>query len=139
MNTDQDKEAIEAVLMADRAAITAAQASAVSIKLPTFWPQKVSLWFAQAEAQFQIKGISVDKTKYLYFVSMLDDSAALQIMDIIEELPEENAYNTLKTPLIAAYAITDDEKAARILDTSGLGDKVQSQLLNEMLQLVPRG
>ena len=32
-----------------------AQVSAVSVKLPPFWPDKTKLWFAQAEAQFTIQ------------------------------------------------------------------------------------
>ena len=35
-------------------------AHAVSIRIPTFWPEKISLWFKQLEAQFSIAGISRD-------------------------------------------------------------------------------
>ena len=49
-------------------------------------------------------------------------------MALIESLPEANAYDTLKTRLTEALAITNDEKVAKILDTNGLGDKSPSQL-----------
>ena len=47
-------------------ALGAAMAAAVSVKLPPFWPDKTDLWFAQAEAQFTIKNITTEKTKYAY-------------------------------------------------------------------------
>ena len=135
MDEDQVKEAIAAAINGERAAY----ASAMSIKLPPFWTQKSALWFAQAEAQFAIKGITVDKTKYCHVVAMLDNVTASHVMDIIGSPPDANAYNTLKTSLTEAFAITDDEKAAKIMNTSGLADKTQSQLLSSMLLLVPQG
>ena len=32
-----------------------AKVSAVSVKLPPFWPNKAKLWFAQAKAQFLLR------------------------------------------------------------------------------------
>ena len=61
MATEQQiQDAVRAALEADRAA----RVTAVSVKLPPFWPEKTRLWFAQAEAQFDVKGITVEKTKY---------------------------------------------------------------------------
>jgi hypothetical protein len=113
-------------------------AAAVSIKLPPFWPDKTDLWFAQAEAQFTIKNITAEKTKYSYVVTMLDSKTAAQVMDIIKD-PPGDAFEVLKTRLTAAFAITDSEKATRILDTNGLGDNIPSQLLSTMLMLVLDG
>ena len=92
MNAEEVKGAIEA-------AQETARTSAVSVKLPPFWPDKTGLWFAQAEAQFAIKGITVDKTKFSYVVSMLDNKIAVHAMDIIENPPDNNAYGALKTHL----------------------------------------
>lgn len=54
----------------------APQVSEVKVKLPNFWTEKPKLWFAQAEAQFEISGIKTDNTKYGYVLSMLDTKTA---------------------------------------------------------------
>ena len=44
----------------------AAQNNAVALKLPTFWAHQPRVWFAQAKAQFTLRDITVDITKYSY-------------------------------------------------------------------------
>ena len=51
-----------------------AKVSTVSLKLPPFWPNKTTLWFAHAEAQLHLRGITVDKTKFAHVLTMLDSS-----------------------------------------------------------------
>ena len=128
----QVQQRINEALEAERAA----RVTAVSVKLPPFWPDKTQLWFAQSEAQFEIKGITAEKTKYSYVVSMLDTKTAEQAMDIIAA-PPDNPYTVLKNRLTKAYALTDDERADRIIDMGGLGDRTPSECLNSMLLLVP--
>ena len=60
-------------------------------------------------------------------------------MDIIEAPPSADAYGALKTRLTGAYAISEVEKAERLLNMNGLGDKTPSQCLSSMLMLVPKG
>ena len=131
----QVQDAINAALEADRAA----RLAAVSVKLPQFWPDKAKFWFAQAEAQFDTKGITVEKTKFSYVVTMLDSKTAEQAMDIIESPPAADPYTALKNRLTKVYSLSDSEKASRILDMNGLGDRTPSQCLASMLQLVPAG
>jgi heptaprenylglyceryl phosphate synthase len=83
-------------------ALDTAVAAAVSVKLPPFWPDKTELWFAQAEAQFTIKNITAEKTKYAYVVTMLDSQMAAQAMDIIRT-PPEAPYTALKARLTKAF------------------------------------
>ena len=115
-----------------------AKVSAVSVKLPPFWPDKAVLWFAQAEAQFLLRSITADKTKFAHVLTMLDSSTAEYVMDIIRN-PPEDSYEALKTRLTGAYAISEDERAERLLNMNGLGDKTPSQCLSKMLMLVPDG
>ncbi|KAJ8372904.1 hypothetical protein AAFF_G00275540 [Aldrovandia affinis] len=48
---------------------------AVALKLPEFW-QEHAVWFAQAEAQFALRGITQEDTKYFYVVAALNSSTA---------------------------------------------------------------
>lgn len=116
-----------------------AEANAVSIKLPTFWPQHAQIWFAQAEAQFQIKGITTDLTKYSYLTASLDQDTAVRVLDILTNPPAANKYDTLKARLTDTYTLSEREAASRILDINGLGDSKPSELMDKMLALVPSG
>ena len=80
-------------------ALEAAIALAVSVKLPPFWPDKTDIWFAQAEAQFKMKNITNEKTKYAYVVSVQDSDKATQVLDIIRAPPAEEPYKALKNRL----------------------------------------
>ena len=99
-------KAVEEALKASEAKV-----SAVSVKLPPFWPNKATLWFAHAEAQFHLRGITVDKTKFAHVLTMLDSTTAEYAMDIIQDPPNEDAYGALKSRLTGAYAISDSKKA----------------------------
>ena len=134
MATEERVNALE-----DKLKAAEARVSAVSVKLPPFWPDKTKLWFAQAEAQFVIRGITVEETRYAHVVSMLDSKSAECAMDIIENPPPDDPYTTLKKRLTGAFAISDDEKATKLLEMDGLGDKTPSQCLSAMLMLVPDG
>jgi len=43
--------------------------AAVAVKLPPFWPEDPHTWIQQVEAQFVIRGITVDSTKFYHIVA----------------------------------------------------------------------
>ena len=49
---------------------------AVALKLPPFWPESAEVWFAQAEAQFNIKGINNSTTKFYHCVASMSQEVA---------------------------------------------------------------
>ena len=97
--------------------------STVSVKLPPFWPTKAVLWFVQAEAQFLLRSITADKTKFTHVMTMLDSSTAEYAMDLIRTPPDEEAYGALQARLTGAYAISEDERAERLQETGSLARK----------------
>ena len=55
-----------------------------SIKLPQFWPTDPDLWFAQAEAEFVLRNITSDQTKYSLLVQALDQETARRVRDVFK-------------------------------------------------------
>ena len=108
---------------------------AVSLKLSPFWTARPQLWFAQADAQFALRGITTELTRFYHVVAALDSSTASRVEDIITA-PPADAYSSIKTRLVSIFGLTDRERAARVLDAGTVGDRSPSAFMNELLQLV---
>ena len=74
-----------------------ADTSAGAIKLPTFWTNQPEVWFFQAEAQFHLKKITDNTTKFYHVVAALDMEISKKIYDILSSPPSQNKYQALKT------------------------------------------
>lgn len=110
--------------------------NAVSLKLPEFWEQNASAWFAQAEAQFALREITADSTKYYYVVAALTNSTAGRVVSLIENPPAANKYDTLKAHLKETFGLSESERARQLLSLPGLGDSKPSELMDHMLALL---
>ena len=82
----------------------------VSLKLPT----SPMAWFAQAEAQFVLRNISQDGTKYYHVVASLDTNAADRALSVITSPPSTDKYKAIQTFLVSAYGLTDGERATAL-------------------------
>ena len=71
--------------------------NAVAIKLPEFWESSAATWFAQAEAQFALREITADETKYYYVVAALGCATASRISGFITAPPASDKYEALKS------------------------------------------
>ena len=109
---------------------------AVSLKLPTFWTFQPEVWFAQAEAQFNLRGITADDTKYFYVLAALNQQTATCLLDLISRPPVNNKYKTLKDRLTSTFGLSKHERASRLLHFRPLGDSKPSTLMDEMLALL---
>ena len=110
--------------------------NAVSLKLPQFWAAEPQIWFAQAEAQFALRKIVSDDTKYYYILSALDQSTASRLKDFISNPPEEDKYDALKDRLLETFDLSEPERASMLLHFRPLGDTKPSALMDEMLALL---
>ena len=82
---------------------------AVALKLPAFWTSQPEVWFAQAEAKFNLRKIDTDETKYYYVVAALDQSTAARLIDLISNPPDKEKYSTLKTRLTNTFGLCKRE------------------------------
>ena len=111
-------------------------ADAVSLKLPSLWTNDVETWFAQAEAQFALRDITNETTKFHHVASVLSADVASKVSSILQNLPGHNPYTALKKELACKYQITEHERAAANFNIPALGDERPSQIMDRMLHLL---
>ena len=116
-------------------ASAAVATAAVSVKLPEFWKNDPSMWFAQAEAQFALAGIVRDDTKYYHIISRIDQSIICHVSDLIQNPPAQQKYDAVKTRLISRFELSSQAKLERLLNACDLGDMRPTHLLARMQEL----
>ena len=108
----------------------------IPIKLPEFWESAAAAWFAQAESQFAVRGITDDDTCYHHVVASLSSSTASRAVGFITNPPPTRRYAALKAHLLRLFELSLPERARRLLDISGLGDRKPSEHMEMMLNLL---
>ena len=112
---------------------------AATVKLPEFWQHDPDPWFQHIEAQFNLRGITVDATKYYHVVAALDSSTTRRVMGLLREPPTDGKYDALKVQLLRLFQLSDTERAERLLSLNGLGDSKPTELMENMLALLGSG
>jgi hypothetical protein len=92
-----------------------AEVSRVAVRLPPFWAERPAVWFAQAEAQFILAGISSEQTKFYYVISQQQHQHASEVEDIIISPPERDCYTILKTELMKRLSPSKEERIHQLL------------------------
>ena len=112
------------------------QQHAVSLKLPEFWTSHPRVWFQQTEAQFALRQVIADNTKYFYAIAASDQDSSQRVIDLLEDPPRDHKYLALEKRLLDTFDLSDNERAARLPNLPQLGDKKPSVLMGEMLALI---
>ncbi|GFQ77072.1 uncharacterized protein TNCT_646171 [Trichonephila clavata] len=90
------------------------ETSAVSIKIPPFWTDRLEIWFFQVEAQFQISRISSEETKFNYLVSQLEPKYVENIWDIVNS-KSDTKYTDSKNRLLSLFKESEYIRIKRLL------------------------
>jgi hypothetical protein len=113
-----------------------AEVSTVAVRLPPFWAERPAVWFAQAEAQFTLAGISSEKTKFYYVISQLEHQYASEVEDIIISPPDRDPYTILKPELVKRLSPSKEERIHQLLSLE-MCDSKPSQFLRHLTILAP--
>ena len=108
----------------------------VLMMLPVFWPDAAEVWFAQEDAQFAIRNITVSKTKFYHSVAVLPQEVDSQILDQIRTPPAGDSYGVLHECLITHYTLNDYQQFEALVSLPLSGDQKPSHLINRMLALL---
>ena len=112
-----------------------AETHAVALKLPTFWTDKPDLWFCSVEAQFAIRNITQDETKYYYVVSALTNDMASAVSSVLTNPPAKDKYVTLKTALEKFYRVPPIKKVTNFIHQGTISDRRPREVAKELFGL----
>ena len=107
---------------------------AATVKLPPFFPKNPQFWFAQVESQFWTKKIEVDLSKFDHVMTALSQDVVLWVMPVITA----RSYVGLKNALMEEFDLTPSQRATKLLQLPGLGDKHPSTVAAEIIVLIPK-
>jgi glutamine synthetase adenylyltransferase len=109
----------------------------VAVRLPSFWPDRQAIWFAQAEAQFELASITRQRIKFSYVISHLTQQQAAEVEDIITSPPEQDPYDGLKEELVRRLSTSREQRVRQLLSHEEIGDQKPSQFLRHLKGLAP--
>ena len=110
-----------------------------NLRLPEFWPHAPILWFARAECLFMLRGVTTQLDRFCHVVGSLPHEVMRACADLVETTPAEDPYTQLKDRLLAAHQLTPYQRGEKLLDLPMLGANKPSELMNQMLELCPKG
>ena len=113
-----------------------ASVSAVTVKIPPFWPADPQVWFAQVEAQFSMRNITSQGTKFNHVVASLAPEFATEVRDLLLQPPADTPYDVLHAQLIKQTAASEQRRLRQLFTAEELGDRTPSQFLRRLQQLL---
>ena len=85
------------------------------VQLGEFWPQAPKAWFAAVELKFEVVHITGKRERYAHAVGAMGFSVLRAVLDLVENLPAEDPYTTLKGRLVLAHQLIPVQKATKCL------------------------
>ena len=99
-----------------------AEVNAVSVKLPPFTESNPELWFGKAEAQFVLRGVKDDTTKFYHIYANLTEKAMNEIENLLLDPPATGKVAAMKAKLVRKFSKSQYQKDSELLAIKSLGD-----------------
>jgi hypothetical protein len=80
------------------------------VKLADINPSREEYWFVATEAEFRIKNITADLTKFSYVIASMKGDTIDRVIGLVRAPPAANTYKALKDKLLLAFGRTDLER-----------------------------
>ena len=90
--------------------------------MPIFWPQNVEVWFLHVEAQFHLRHITEQLTKYYHLVSALPADVCARMRDIMSAVLPTDPYDKLRQRVIQLHSQTDYQRIESMILYPALGE-----------------
>ena len=110
-----------------------------TVTLPPFWAARPAAWFAFAESKFREKAIISQRRRFDLLLAAMPEKILDQVMDVVDNIPEDFPYDTLKSRLLESHTLSDHEKLEILYKSEPLGGRKPSQMLASMLAYCPAG
>jgi hypothetical protein len=108
-----------------------------AVRLPPFCPDRSGIWFATAEAQFDLASVTSEKTRFNYLIFHLEYRHAAEVEDLIISPPANEPYSTLKTELVRHLSASRDQNVRQLLTHEEIRNRKPSQFLRHLKSLAP--
>lgn len=113
-----------------------ASVGAKSVLIPRYTDCVTSAWFTLMEAYFYVQNITSQKYMFILVAAHLPPHIQEQVMDILGNVPPENAYEILKSAVLTRTLASDSVLSRQILSHVEMDNRTPSQLLGYMGSLL---
>ena len=108
----------------------------ITINLPKFWENDVSLWFLMVENIFSMRKIDSKCQRHELLLSSFDLRHLQRVEHVLIDLDPVFPYSYLKAALIKIFGQTEEHKLDQLLHACELGHSKPTELLAEMRRLL---
>jgi hypothetical protein len=108
-----------------------------TVTLLPFWASRPAALLACEESKFREKAMDKQARKFDRLLVALPEKVLDQGMDVVDNVPADFPYNTLKARLLETHTMLDQEKLDVLFKMEPLGGRKLSQLLASMLAYWP--
>ncbi len=100
-----------------------------TVTLLPFCVARPATWFAFAASKFREKAIISQWRRFDLLLAAMPEKILDQVMDVVDNIPGDFPYDTLKSSLLESHTLSDHEKLEILYKSEPLGGRKPCQML----------